>query len=390
MSDQGYPGYPGQQWPQQPGSDGPAETPPQPQPTQQWPAPPPAVQQWSQPPPPPAHDEPVSDVTPEEGTPVEIAEDAPELEDAPPADPDQTTVFPAFDPAAQGPAYGAPSVQPPVYGQPAAQPVYGMPDYSQGVPAPGQAASVYGPPATQPPAYGQPAYGQPAYGQPGYGQPAYGQPGYGQPGYGQPEAQPPSYGQPPYGQPPYGQPPYGQPGYGQPAYGQPVYGQAAQQPYAQPTAPPPVYGQPGPPSMSSGYETAILGQPLAPQEPPRTDSADNGVEEKRGKGKALLATLLVIVILLGGFAGFVALSKPAWTPSGLHFLWHRDLNMVSVQNYIESPAANVGSPTGVICNGGKNVEIKKGATFTCVAGNGARFTVTMLNNKGTYTPSVGG
>jgi len=43
-----------------------------------------------------------------------------------------------------------------------------------------------------------------------------------------------------------------------------------------------------------------------------------------------------------------------------------------------------GGYTGVVCNGGENPEVKKGATFTCTADGGKEVTVTMTNDSGNY------
>jgi hypothetical protein len=41
--------------------------------------------------------------------------------------------------------------------------------------------------------------------------------------------------------------------------------------------------------------------------------------------------------------------------------------------------------TGVVCNGGENPEVKKGATFTCTADGAKQITVTMTDDEGKYT-----
>jgi Domain of unknown function (DUF4333) len=216
---------------------------------------------------------------------------------------------------------------------------------SDATPHPGQPPSMFGPP--QPP-YGQPApppspYGPPpSYGQaPSYGQPTYDQPTYDQPTYGSsPHAAPP-YGPPPqqYGQSPYGPPPqeYGQSPYGQP----PQYGQS---PYGQP----PQYGQPSP--QCGMYQ---------PSPTP--------VRKKRGKALGLLAAVIAVVVVIGGIAYAV-------TQLGSHKLSHS-----AVEKTIESQSTDTSKSfrviTDVNCNGGKDITVKKDASFTCTAAGNVRITV---------------
>ncbi|HEY7146681.1 MAG TPA: glycerophosphoryl diester phosphodiesterase membrane domain-containing protein [Streptosporangiaceae bacterium] len=86
------------------------------------------------------------------------------------------------------PGYGQPTA--PGYEQPTApgyeQPT--APGYGQ-QPPPGYGQPGYGQPGYGQQGYGQQGYGQPGYGQPGYGQAGYGPPGYGPPGYGSPYGQ---------------------------------------------------------------------------------------------------------------------------------------------------------------------------------------------------------
>jgi len=102
-------------------------------------------------------------------------------------------------------------------------------------------------------------------------------------------------------------------------------------------------------------------------------------------------TAVLIVVLIGGFLTYVSLGKPSWTPSFLDSLKNEKLLRHSaVEAYIESPAANLGTPQGVVCNGGKNIVIKKGKTFSCVASDGSKFTVLMQDGNGAYVPRAGG
>jgi hypothetical protein len=226
--------------------------------------------------------------------------------------------------------------QPAQYGQPSP---YGQSDD----PEPG-ALPPYGPSAQQP-QYGQPQYGQPQYGQPQYGQPQYGQPQYGQPQYGQPQ-----YGQPPEGQPAYGSPPrgaspyqpqsYGNPSpppqYGQPQYGQPQYGQ------------PPGSPQYGPPPGM--YQTSPT--------PPR---------QVNKKAIGILAALVAVVVVIGGIAYAV-------TKLSSHKLSHS-----AVEKTIETQSTDTSKSfrtiTAVNCNDGKDITVKKDASFTCTAAGGVRITV---------------
>jgi hypothetical protein len=219
-------------------------------------------------------------------------------------------------------------------------------------PAPSSAAQ---PPAPQPPAppYGQPAaspYGspsgpvyqqapgqswnQPGYPQQGFATPSYPQPGYPPPGYEQPGYPPPGY--PPSG---YPQQSYGQPGYAQQSYGQPGYAQQS-------------YGQPG-------YAQQSYPQPGTP-EPPK----------KKGKGVTLSLLGLVAVLVAGAVVAVLMLTRQTY------------LDHSAVESYI---ATNF-QASGVTCNGGSNIKVQKGKTFTCTAANNARFTVTMNDDKGSYTP----
>ena len=270
---------------------------------------------------------------------------------------DRTTVMPPVDQPPQ--SWGQASYAQSGY----ATPAYGQPQQSP--PPPADQTQVDPPQAGGQPQYGQQPYGQQPYGQPGYGQqppygqqpygqqPSYGQPGYGQqPGYG-PQ---PGYGQPGYGQQPYGQQPaYGQQGYGQqPAYGQQAYGQPGfgQQP---------AYGQQGYGVPAAGYGTAAgygaaTAQPVA--------------KRKRRKGP-LIAVLVLLAVVIAAGLFFVLKPKPALSHS-------------AVETFITSQY----TATNVVCNGGKNITIKKGTSFTCTADGGKSFTVVMLDAKGAYQTRV--
>lgn len=214
------------------------------------------------------------------------------------------------------------------------------------------------PPAPQPPGYGAPLppaapyAGQPGYGQtyqppqppsapPGYGQqPNYGQPGYGQPGYG-PQ---PGYGQQGYPQQPsYGQQPYGQPGY-------------QQQPYAA-TA-----GQQQTAYQQSGYSTG--GYPVQPAEPAK-------------KGRGLLWTILGLVVVIVAAVLVTGLVAPGWLKT-------TKLSHTAVESYIEQQFG----AKGVACNGGSDIDISKGRTFTCTGADNSSFKVTLTDDKGGYRVST--
>ena len=59
--------------------------------------------------------------------------------------------------------------------------------------------------------------------------------------------------------------------------------------------------------------------------------------------------------------------KPSW-------LIHKNLSHTAVENYIESNS-NFGSPKNVVCNGGSDIRVTKGKTFTCTASGGSTFRV---------------
>nr|MDQ6938326.1 DUF4333 domain-containing protein [Actinomycetota bacterium] len=163
-------------------------------------------------------------------------------------------------------------------------------------------------------------------------------PEYGQQGYGPPQSYQPtqSYAQPGYVQ----QGSYSGAGY---AGSAPSYGQAAT-PYGQ------QYAQPGYPP-----------------------------EPARKKGKGLLISLAALVaVLVAAFLVLFLVVKPSW-------LRPLDLRHTAVEQTIE---ARFGV-SNVVCNGGKNFRIGKGKTFSCVDGRGAKYTVTLTDDKGHYDPSQG-
>ena len=152
------------------------------------------------------------------------------------------------------------------------------------------------------------------------------------------------YGQPHYGHPQYGQQAYGQPQYGQQAYGQPQYGT-------------PGYGQPG---YGAGYPSSY--QPAPPER-----------KSRRGLWLGLLALIVVVAVAL--VLVFVVIK-----PFG-----NKKLSHTAVEHFIEQ---HLGA-SHVVCNGGKDFPMTAdNATFTCTAGSGQRFTVTIDNkNTGAYTVS---
>jgi hypothetical protein len=141
-----------------------------------------------------------------------------------------------------------------------------------------------------------------------------------------------------YGEPPYGQSPYGGTGYGQHAYAQPGY---TQQP---------------------GYGADYVQQPPA----------------KKSK-KGLWISLLALVVIVGVLG---LISVVAKVPSSLY---PKDLSHSAVERYIEG-SSQLGNPTDVRCNGGKNFRLKNnGDSFTCTATGGRSFKVTITNkDKGNY------
>jgi hypothetical protein len=194
---------------------------------------------------------------------------------------------------------------------------------------------VYPAPTYPPPSYPQQPHPQASYPDAPYGQqPQYGQPPY--PGY-DPN---PQYGQPQYGQPPY-------PGY-DPNQAYP-YGNA-QQNYP--------YGYP-----QQGYQQQSYAQPGYQPAPAKTKRAPLWI--------ALGAAVVVIVALVLLF----------WEPG---FAVTKKLSHTAVENYIEQ---NLGS-SNVVCNGGQNIDIKKGKTFVCAGSDGARFSVTITKTDGAHYTAV--
>lgn len=220
----------------------------------------------------------------------------------------------------------------------------------------------------QPPAYTPQQYGQPdptqAYGQPdptqGYGQAdptqAYGQPGA------VPAGPPPGYPAPQYGQQPYGQQPYGQPGFPQTQpYGQPA-------PYGQPQ-----YGQPG------QYGVPTYGQAGQYGPPPTGDGAD-GSKTALITVLGVVGAIIVAALLILGF----------WKPG---FFVSTELDVTKAQQGVQQILTDETSGYGaknvsdVVCNDGKNPQVRKGDTFTCdvsIDGTKRQVTVTFQDNDGTY------
>jgi hypothetical protein len=256
---------------------------------------------------------------------------------------------------------GAPGYGQAGYGQPgSAEGGYGSSSYGSGQQyGPGYGSGGYGSSGQEQPNYGQQQYGQPQYGQQqGYGQgsPDYGQPGYGQPGYTQ------QYG------PGYGAQP-GQPGYGQQQqYGQQQYGQQGYAPSGQQYG----YGQsPGYGAPSYGYGGYGQQQGYGPGYP-------GASEPPRKSRKGLVTGLIVaaVVVVVAAAVLITGLVAPG-------FFVTKKLSHSAVEQYIERQAG----VSNVTCNNGNNITIKKGGTFTCVAGDGSRYTVTMTDDKGGYSPA---
>lgn len=280
-----------------------------------------------------------------------------------PDDPQPTRTFPAFgQESAPPPPPAGPAVAEPQ--QPYGRSPYTAPEYGQ---------TPYAPPRTEPaqPEYGQSPYARPSYDQPAYDQPGYGgQPDYPQQPYGRPAYDRPSYDQPAYDQPGYG----GQPGYSSSAYPQPPYAQAG---YGQPAPAQPGYPQPGYGERQYGgsaYGGSAYGQPgyappgygppgAAPQKPPR---------KKHGVLWSLTALVVVVIVL-------VVLSLTLKIPSGLY---PKKLSHTAVESFI----AKQYDTSDVSCNGGDDISIKKGKTFTCTAADNARFKVTLTDDDGGYDP----
>ncbi len=200
--------------------------------------------------------------------------------------------------------------------------------------------SQYRPPSA--PQYGQPPYGEPSpqYGQPPYGEPPnsspqygtqqYGTQQYGTQQYGTPPQQPPQYGSPQYGSPQYGSPQYGSPQYGSPQYGTQQYGQGS-----------PPYGmyQPSPTPRRKANKKMI----------------------------AIGAAVVAVVVIAGGIV-------TALTQLGSHKLSHS-----AVEKTIETQSTDTSKSfrtiTDVTCNDGKDITVKKDASFTCTAAGNVRITV---------------
>ncbi len=88
----------------------------------------------------------------------------------------------------------------------------------------------------------------------------------------------------------------------------------------------------------------------------------------------------MVVLAIGG----VAVARAAGT---------KELDHTAVEKTIESQSADTSLSfvkyTGVVCNGGKNAKVVKGATFTCIADKNATITVTITSSSGKYIWSPG-
>ena len=99
----------------------------------------------------------------------------------------------------------------------------------------------------------------------------------------------------------------------------------------------------------------------------------------------MLLTLLALIIIAGAaFAILYYAVKPSW-------LIHKNLSHTAVENYIESsPSPAFGHPTQVVCNGGKDIRISQGKTFTCTGAGGATFHVVITKaSDAEYTVTPG-
>jgi hypothetical protein len=309
------------------------------------------------------------------------------------------------------------SVMPPVSGSspsealtPPPTPSGRMDDPSTQRPQPGypgypESASSYPQPGHEQPGYEQPGYPQPGYEQSGYGYPGYGQPGsdqpgdqsqgyggypsqgYGQSGYGQQPGYPgsgyaqPGYGQPGYGSGQYPQQPYGPQDYPTQAYGQGNYpSNYGQQSYGQQDYPTSGYAQPGYAAGSYEAQTGSYQQAGYPTsyQPAYQTAATVGlggeVPQRRSHVGAWLSLLVVAIVL--AVAALVLFVTPG-------LLVNKYLSHSAVERFIQNDTAT--GFTNVKCNNGKDVELKKGTTFTCTADGGKKATVTITSTSGDYT-----
>ena len=71
----------------------------------------------------------------------------------------------------------------------------------------------------------------------------------------------------------------------------------------------------------------------------------------------------------------------------------RKLDHTAVERTVETQSADsqlsFTRVTDVKCNGGRDMTIRKGATFTCTAANGVRVIITVTSLTGDYTWAVG-
>jgi Domain of unknown function (DUF4333) len=82
-----------------------------------------------------------------------------------------------------------------------------------------------------------------------------------------------------------------------------------------------------------------------------------------------IVVVAVVVILL--------LVSPAFAVT-------KKLSHTAVQSTITTQSN--GAYTSVLCNGGKDAKLKRGASFTCTANGGSKqLKVTMTDSKGAYT-----
>ena len=95
-------------------------------------------------------------------------------------------------------------------------------------------------------------------------------------------------------------------------------------------------------------------------------TAQPAAKRKRRKGP-LIAVLVLLAVVIAAGLFFVLKPKPSLSHS-------------AVETFITSQY----TATNVVCNGGKNITIKKGESFTCTADGGKSFTVVMLDAKGAY------
>jgi len=206
-----------------------------------------------------------------------------------------------------------------------------------------QPTQQFPPPSYPPPSPPTSSYPAPTYPPPSYPQQPHPQASY-------PEAPYPQYGQQPYpGYDPNQQPQYGQ---------QPYPGYAPNQPYGYPQQQSYPYGYPQP-----GYEQQSYAQPGYQPEPAKANRTPLWI----AAGGAVLVVVALVLLF--------------WEPG---FAVTKKLSHTAVENYIEQ---NLGS-SNVVCNGGQDIGIEKGKTFTCTGSDGARFSVTITQTDGAHYTAV--